>query len=176
MASRKAKSDRACGYCQKKDGHNARTCAQKKLDESTGVVRASGGEDSSNGAGVAPPPPSSSSALTSRVESRPFVSGTVHHVHAPHEFEESRKQVHANGTTMSAAMREYAAGATSVALRFQDESDEKPVEKVLDIEKAGKLLELLTWCMQRHAAKMNATAKTLPASRTNGLPTRQPAA
>lgn len=170
--AKKEKSNRECGYCHKTNGHNARTCPQKKAD------MAAAAQSSANGSG-------DNDANTSLIEQAAAAARAAQQVSQQvgvpviptgnvSEFEEMRKQVQVGGRTLTASIRRYNSGATQFVLKTNDESN-GPREEVLDIASAGKLYELLGWCLQNHQARN--TPKVGPVVRTtNGAPVRQDAA
>jgi hypothetical protein len=137
MSTKKeSKHVRTCGFCHA-EGHNVRSCPKKKAAEAAGQPA------------VAAAAPSTALAL---VETPTMSEGSPGAAHMPIEFEETKRQVHCNGTTLCLSYRTFDAGLSQLTLRFQREAaGAKDIQ--FDQEVAVKLYELLGWAMQRQSIR-----------------------
>jgi len=154
---------RKCGYCNKVTNppHNSRTCKVKEHDEAAKKAQraaAKGGETAIS-ADIA----AAAAAAMGGAQPAPHVAGATV-VGPDQDFEEIRKHATVNGRSLTAAIRSYAGGSTQFVVRIQDEGG-APREEIYDISSAGKLWELLTWCLQQHQARQ--VVKSGPVGRQN---------
>jgi hypothetical protein len=145
--SEKTKQKRVCGLCEK-SGHNARTCALNPKNK--------------NKTPSAAPPPVAALAVVQMPQTQGLTAAEERDFGGAVEFEEAVKQVCIDGVALRMSCREFDGGAAfSVDIRREDRGTQR---LQLNVEVASKLCELLTWGLQRQAAR----AKLLPATRANG--------
>lgn len=152
MTEETNKKSRECGYCHQVAGHNARSCPKKKEDEAAGISVASApkkGMPKKKAAGAKKP---STPATVLAASSGPsHIEGSTD----ASDFEEISKYANVNGKTLACKLREYANGNTQVAMMIT-EGEETKAFPLLDVEVAGRFLELLGGIIQRHAARPQA--------------------
>lgn len=142
--------DRACSYCHQV-GHNARTCTKKKAEGGVSASAKYEDKPSSSGpaaAGSSVPPAVSSPIASSESASSSEPVGPI----LPVEYEGAVKVVACNGTTLRIEVREYEGTPPNYTLRVQ-RSTSPASEQQFDHEIACRVIELMTWAVQRQTAR-----------------------
>jgi hypothetical protein len=152
--------ERACSYCHQV-GHNARTCVKKKAEGGASASAKVKDESSSAkpAAAISPVPAAATPPNVSKKAEAPALESPS----LPGEYQGGYRVVPcSNGATIRMDVREYEGTPPNYTLRIQRSAADVS-ELQFDHETACRIIEQITWAVQRQTARQG-----LSSGRPNG--------